>query len=359
MSPPEPLTITRKGGKVVAIPLAPGTARAIELATGERCDGPSMNSFPPHNSTRVRLLIILPSRELCSCWPSVLRTVETGTTPTERAGPMGWLEGDAALVTGGGSGLGLALVERFVNEGARVAVFDRSQERVDAVVERLGGAVVGVVGDVTTVADNERAVATAVRAFGKLDTFVGNAGIFDYFADLLGSPADALGQAFDEVFAINVKGYLLGAKAAAPALLNCDGCIILTASMSSFYAGTGGIVYTASKHAVVGLVRQLAYELAPGVRVNGVAPGPMLTDVRGPRALGLDQQTLSAVPGIDELAQAALPLQFLASPEDYTGHYVQLASRSNARATTGVVISCDGGLGVRGLQQPAGGVSRS
>jgi NAD(P)-dependent dehydrogenase (short-subunit alcohol dehydrogenase family) len=272
---------------------------------------------------------------------------------------VGWLEGDAALVTGGGSGLGLALVERFVNEGARVAVFDRSEERVDAVVERLGEAVVGIVGDVTTVADNERAVATAVSAFGKLDTFVGNAGIFDYFADLLGSPADALGRAFDEVFAINVKGYLLGAKAAAPALLNCDGCIILTASMASFYAGTGGIVYTASKHAVVGLVRQLAYELAPHVRVNGVAPGPMLTDVRGPRALGLDQQTLSAVPGIDELARAALPLQFLASPEDYTGHYVQLASRANARATTGVVISCDGGLGVRGLQQPAGGVSRS
>jgi NAD(P)-dependent dehydrogenase (short-subunit alcohol dehydrogenase family) len=128
--------------------------------------------------------------------------------------------------------------------------------------------------------------------------------------------------------------------------------------MSSFYAGTGGIVYTASKHAVVGLVRQLAYELAPRVRVNGVAPGPAITDVRGPRALGLDQQTLSAVPGIDELARAALPLQFLASPEDYTGHYVQLASRANARATTGEVISCDGGLGVRGLQQPAGGVSR-
>jgi NAD(P)-dependent dehydrogenase (short-subunit alcohol dehydrogenase family) len=271
---------------------------------------------------------------------------------------VGWLEGDAALVTGGGSGLGLALVERFVNEGARVAVFDRSEERVDAVVERLGEAVVGIVGDVTTVADNERAVATAVSAFGKLDTFVGNAGIFDYFADLMGNPADALGRAFDEVFAINVKGYLLGAKAAAPHLLNCDGCIILTASMASFYAGTGGIVYTASKHAVVGLVRQLAYELAPHVRVNGVAPGPMLTDVRGPQALGLDQQTLSAVPGIDELVRAALPLQFLASPEDYTGHYVQLASRANARATTGVVVSCDGGLGVRGLQQPAGGVSR-
>ncbi|MGO9221219.1 MAG: SDR family NAD(P)-dependent oxidoreductase [Streptosporangiaceae bacterium] len=119
---------------------------------------------------------------------------------------MGWLEGDVALVTGGGSGLGLALVERFVTEGARVAVFDRSRERVDAVVERLGEAVVGIVGDVTKTADNERVVATGVRAFGKLDTFVGNAGIFDYFAGLEGSPADALGRAFDEVFAPCARG---------------------------------------------------------------------------------------------------------------------------------------------------------
>jgi NAD(P)-dependent dehydrogenase (short-subunit alcohol dehydrogenase family) len=272
---------------------------------------------------------------------------------------MGWLEDDVALVTGGGSGLGLALVERFVSEGARVAVVDRAQDRVGAVVERLGDAVVGVTADVTTMADNERAVSAAVGAFGKLDIFVGNAGIFDYFAGLVGSPADALGRAFDEVFAVNVKAYVLGAKAAVPHLLKGDGCIVLTASMSSFYAGMGGVVYTASKHAVVGLVRQLAYELAPHVRVNGVAPGPMLTDVRGPEALGLDQQTLSSVPGIGELARTALPLQFLPSPQDYAGHYVQLASRANARATTGVVVSCDGGLGVRGLQQPAGGDSGS
>jgi NAD(P)-dependent dehydrogenase (short-subunit alcohol dehydrogenase family) len=216
----------------------------------------------------------------------------------ERSGLMGWLEGDAALVTGGGSGLGLALVERFVSEGARVAVVDRAQDRVDAVVERLGDAVVGVTADVTTMADNERAVTTAVCAFGKLDIFVGNAGIFDYFAGLVESPADALGRAFDEVFAFNVKAYVLGAKAAVPHLLNCDGCIVLTASMSSFYAGMGGVVYTASKHAVVGLVRQLAYELAPHVRVNGVAPGPMLTNVRGPRALGLDSRACHRCQGL-------------------------------------------------------------
>jgi NAD(P)-dependent dehydrogenase (short-subunit alcohol dehydrogenase family) len=109
------------------------------------------------------------------------------------------------------------------------------------------------------------------------------------------------------------------------------------------------VVYTASKHAVLGLVRQLAYELAPRVRVNGVAPGFMATDIRGPRAMGLQDTTPSSLPDLPAIARAATPLGTLPAPEDYTGHYVQLASRSNASATTGVVVECDGGLGVRGL----------
>ena len=270
---------------------------------------------------------------------------------------MGWLEEDVVLITGAGSGLGLALVDRFVAEGARVAAFDRDAARVEAVVERHGERVVGAVGDVTNPADNERAVQIAVDAFGTLDTFVGNAGMFDYFVGLLATPAEALAQAFDEIFAVNVKGYLLGAKAASPHLIESGGSIILTASMASCYASTGGIVYTASKHAVVGLVRQLAYELAPQVRVNGVAPGPMMTDIRGPKAFGLDEQTLSAVPGVDDLIRTMLPLQMIPTAEDYTGHYVQLASSANSRATTGVVVNCDGGLGVRGMQQVAGNLT--
>ena len=113
-------------------------------------------------------------------------------------------------------------------------------------------------------------------------------------------------------------------------------------------------MYTASKHAVVGLVRQMAYELAPRVRVNGVAPGFMRTDIRGPESLGLGEQTPSSVPDLEQLASAAVPLAFLPRPEDYTGHYVQLASRANAAATTGLVVACDGGLDVRGLGRPPG-----
>lgn len=114
-------------------------------------------------------------------------------------------------------------------------------------------------------------------------------------------------------------------------------------------------VYTASKHAVVGLVRQLAHELAPKVRVNGVAPGFMRTDIHGPKALGLGDVTPSSLPDLEQIAVATTPLRFLPRPEDYTGHFVQLASRSNASTTTGTVVACDGGLDVRGIGLPQPG----
>jgi NAD(P)-dependent dehydrogenase (short-subunit alcohol dehydrogenase family) len=265
---------------------------------------------------------------------------------------MGWLEGEVALVTGAGSGLGRAIVDRFVAEGAHVVAVDRAADRVEEVAAEHGTAVLGVVGDVTRYDDNARAVGTAVDAFGRLDSFVANAGMFDYGAGVLDTPADALERAFDELFAVNVKAYLLGVAAAASSLTASRGCVLMTASMSSTHAGVGGVVYTASKHAVVGLVRQLAYELAPAVRVNGVAPGFMSTDIRGPRALGQGERTPASLPGLEQLAQAVAPLGFLPSPRDYTGHYVQLASRQNAAATTGVVVACDGGLDVRGIGIP-------
>jgi 2,3-dihydroxy-2,3-dihydrophenylpropionate dehydrogenase len=152
---------------------------------------------------------------------------------------MGWLEGDVALISGAGSGLGRALVDRFVAEGARVVAFDRSPERVAAVEGSFDGTVLGVVGDVTVAGDNERAVARALSAFGRLDTFVGNAGLFDYGARLVDTPMEALDRGFDELFAVNVKGYLLGVKAAVEALIESSGNVVLTASLSSRNAGVG------------------------------------------------------------------------------------------------------------------------
>lgn len=260
---------------------------------------------------------------------------------------MGWLDNTVALVTGGGSGLGRAIVDRFVAEGAQVGVLEINTEKADALRTARGSRVSVTIGDATTLGGNERAVAKTVAAFGRLDVFVGNAGLWDYSMSLERMPAESIGPAFDELFGLNVKGYLLGAKAALPALRETKGSIIFTASNASFYPSGGGPLYTASKHAVVGLVKQLAYELAPDIRVNAVAPGGMSTDLRGPRALGQAERAISTLP-MDRIMEDFTALRRPIDPADYTGHYVLLASRENSLTVTGSVHVCDGGVGVRG-----------
>jgi NAD(P)-dependent dehydrogenase (short-subunit alcohol dehydrogenase family) len=102
---------------------------------------------------------------------------------------MVWLEGKAALVTGGGSGLGRAIAARFIEEGASVSVLDRSAERNRELSSQFGGKIVTITGDVTSFEDNQRAVAETVVRFGRLDCFVGNAGIRDYSLPLVRIPA--------------------------------------------------------------------------------------------------------------------------------------------------------------------------
>jgi cis-2,3-dihydrobiphenyl-2,3-diol dehydrogenase len=267
---------------------------------------------------------------------------------------MGWLEGKVAIVTGGASGLGRAIVERFVEEGARVAIMDRARERCEALAQGLRGNAAAIVGDVTVLDDNHRAVAETVKQFGKLDCFVGNAGIWDFSTSLADLPEDKIGEAFDELFGVNVKGYLLGAKSAYRELAKTCGCIVYTVSNAGFYPCGGGPLYTASKHAVVGLIRQLAYELAPKIRVNGVAPGAIPTDLRGPESLHMAERSISSIP-LKEAVERGIPLGKLPEPRDYTGSYVLLASAENSSTATGGVIICEGGMGVRGFVDAAGG----
>lgn len=268
---------------------------------------------------------------------------------------MGWLDGQVALVTGGGSGIGRAVVARFVEEGARVAVVDQSAASLHQLQKDFPD-VVTVEGDVRSIGDNEGAVAAVVGAFGRLDVFVGNAGMWDHSASLSQLSSEQLDTYFDELFGVNVKGYLLGAKAAMPALLKSDAAsIIFTASTAAFYPAGGGPLYTASKHAVVGLVKQLAYELAPRIRVNAVAPGATRTDIWSQDNLEQPDARFAALPDIENLVRAITPLGMMQEPADHAGAYVMLASTANSRAMTGVVLSSDGGVGVRGFTQVAGG----
>jgi NAD(P)-dependent dehydrogenase (short-subunit alcohol dehydrogenase family) len=264
---------------------------------------------------------------------------------------MGLLDGHVALVTGGGSGIGRGIVERFVAEGARVGVIDLSKPRLDELSSAFGESVVCVQGTVVSMEDNQSAVDTTVRTFGHLDTFIGNAAIFDAFARLVDIEVDRLGRAFDELFGVNVKGYLLGARAATDSLIESQGSIIFTASYASFHPAGGGSLYTSSKHAVAGLVRQLAYELAPKVRVNGVAPGVAPTNLRGVSALG--QGVLES---LHPDTAKALPLQFIPEPEDYASVFLFLAKKEFSKMVTGSIVVADSGLENRGLGQVAGGL---
>src|SRR5882724_3361103 len=228
---------------------------------------------------------------------------------------MGWLDGQVALVTGGGSGIGRAVVARFIEEGARVGVLDRVSDRAAGLRSEFGDAVIALIGDVAQLADNKRAVADTVAAYGRLDIFVGNAGVFDVYAPLAEFSEEKLPEAFDELFGVNVKGCFFGAKAALPELMKSEGSMVFTASVAGLNSGGGGTLYTASKHAVVGLIRQLAVELAPDIRVNGVAPGCTMTDLRGLATLKQDDRSQFANPAIEDRLRAGNPLRMALMPD--------------------------------------------
>ena len=123
--------------------------------------------------------------------------------------------------------------------------------------------------------------------------------------------------------------------------------MFFTASVAGFNSGGGGVLYTASKHAVVGMIRQLAAELGPRVRVNGVAPGGTSTDLRGLAAVGREAQSHFADPGIAERMRVNNPLQIALQPADLASAHVFLASRANAQGLTGTIITVDAGSSLR------------
>jgi NAD(P)-dependent dehydrogenase (short-subunit alcohol dehydrogenase family) len=259
---------------------------------------------------------------------------------------MGWLDGKRALVIGAGSGIGRAVLDAFAAEGALIAALERDQDKAARLAEELPGAMVSA-GDATVLADTRAAVDAVTGAFGGLDVLVNCVGIFDFYRGLADIAADQLDQAFDEMFRVNVKSQLVGVHAALPELRRSRGSVVLTVSTSGFYPGRGGILYVASKFAVRGCVISLAHELAPDVRVNGVAPGGTLgTELTGPDSLGLAGQVLGAAPGRADDLRRRTPLQVALTSEDHAGSYVFLAS-DRARGITGTVVHTDGGAGIR------------
>jgi NAD(P)-dependent dehydrogenase (short-subunit alcohol dehydrogenase family) len=253
---------------------------------------------------------------------------------------MARLEGKVALITGAGSGIGLAAAELFAREGAKLVLAGRNEQALRAAVNRIGAdRASAVVADVARPEDNERMVKASVERFGGLDVFLANAGVEGATATIEDYPVEA----FDELMAINVRGVFLGLKYAIPALRKRGGgSIIVTSSIGGIKGrGQGNSGYIASKHAEIGLMRSAALEGAVhGIRVNAVLPGPIET--RMMRSL-----EESRSPGAPEKARATLlanvPLKRYGTPAEVAQVMLFLAS-DDASLCTGAVYSADGGL---------------
>lgn len=259
---------------------------------------------------------------------------------------MQLLKDDVVLVTGGGSGLGLGVARYCRAEGAKVAIFEVSAEKVRLLQEEFGSEVLVVQGDVTKVDDLRACRDAIVQRYGKLDALIGAQGIFDGNVPLMETQIERIDSLFDELFQVNVKGYILSAHVFHDLLKASQGAVVLTTSTAAYAADGGGVVYTATKGAIRSLVNQLAFEFSPDVRVNAVAPaGIANSQLRGPKALGLEEQKQSDIPkdAFLSMFKSLSLLQELPTPEDHGPIYAFLASHHN-KIMTGQTVVADQGL---------------
>ncbi|HEY9499800.1 MAG TPA: SDR family oxidoreductase [Terrimesophilobacter sp.] len=254
---------------------------------------------------------------------------------------MNKLTDKVAIITGGTSGIGLASVELFVAEGAKVVVADIQDDLGAALEKKHDGKVLYVHTDVTDDAAVEALVAAAVDKFGKLDVIFNNAGA-------AGDPAamvDLTAEGFDRTLALLARSVASGHKHAARQFQKqgTGGSIISTASAAGLQGGWSSLGYTIAKHAVVGIVRQATAELAPlGIRSNAIAPGIIMTPIMA-RSFGIPvEKTEEFEALLSERLATAQPIGRVGRPEDIAEAAVFLASDSSS-FITGVTLPVDGG----------------
>jgi NAD(P)-dependent dehydrogenase (short-subunit alcohol dehydrogenase family) len=247
------------------------------------------------------------------------------------------LQDKVCLITGGAGSLGGAVARLFVAEGARAVLSDLDRNALDAVRGKIGSRDVEVVaGDVTRAEDVARMVDAAIRAFGRLDILVSNAGNFGAVAPIGDYPEEV----FDAVYRVHVKGAFLLCKAAVPRMAD-GGSIVIMSSVAGTRGDPGVYGYITAKHAQVGLMRCLAKELAPRrIRVNTLHPGPVANSFQG-----AVEANLSGIIGRDgtEFFNDIIPLGRHAEPAEIARSALYLASDQSS-FTTGTTLMVDGGM---------------
>jgi len=249
---------------------------------------------------------------------------------------MSNLNGKVAVVTGGNSGIGYATAQKLKNDGAKVVITGRSNERVQKAAEELG--VSGIVADVTDLKAIDQLVNQVNSDFGKVDILFVNAGIFQ--------PAP-VGQISEEMFdrqiGINFKGAVFTTEKFLP-ILNDGASIINLSSVNAYTGMPNTAVYAASKAALNSYTRTAATELAPRkIRVNVVNPGPVQTPIFS--KTGMEEEQLN---GFAAAMQNRVPLKRFGQPED-VANLVSFLASDDAAFITGGEYNVDGGISVNPL----------
>jgi NAD(P)-dependent dehydrogenase (short-subunit alcohol dehydrogenase family) len=253
------------------------------------------------------------------------------------------LEGKAALVTGGGTGIGTAIVERFVKEGAKVCISGRRQEMLDKVAQSLpSGTITTCTGDTSKDEDAARMVETTVSFGGKIDVLVNNAAI-----STNGSVADVDPALWRETIAINLTGPFLTMRAAIPHMIeNGGGSIINIASVGGVRCLPFMPAYCASKAGLIHLTKQTAFDYGTkNIRCNAVCPGGIKTAMVE-KEFGQFGEMLGIEPEkYFEVISESLPLKRFGEPSEIAGMCTYLAS-DDASFTTGAAMLVDAGTAV-------------
>jgi NAD(P)-dependent dehydrogenase (short-subunit alcohol dehydrogenase family) len=246
---------------------------------------------------------------------------------------MGKLKGKVAVITGGNSGIGLATAKEFKEQGARVVITGRDQQTLDDAAREIGGDVLAVRSDTSSLEAIDELFAVVKEQVGKIDVLFVNAGI-GKFAPV----EDVTEEMFDSIMDINFKGAYFTVQKALP-FLNDNASIVLNTSIVAHIGMQNSSVYAASKAALLTLVRTLSTELVGrGIRVNAVSPGPVTTPILG--RMGLPPEALEETR--NSLADQ-VPMKRFGRPEEIAKTVLFLAS-SDSSFLLGTEIVADGGM---------------